>query len=141
MGATGSSPLVKQLGKYGEKVAPPETTGSAFDYIVIVAAAPGFRAITCAFECGIEDRLDESAHCLPYRTIFFEIDEVADPAPHLAFGFFNEKSLAGSHKGGAGLCRDGGDVASNESVVGGGDDGSHIKKRYALNFVLLFLFL
>ncbi len=69
------------------------------------------------------------SHCLPDFAVLLDIDEVADPVPHLALGLFYEESFAHTHKGGAGLGGDGFNVASNESVVGGGgDDGSHIQK-------------
>jgi len=74
----------------------------------------------------------ESAESFTDLAVGLLVDEVASGGgAHLAFCLLNEKSLAGSHKGGAGLGRNGGDVASNESVVGGGgDDGSHIQKCY-----------
>ena len=71
----------------------------------------------------------ERAESLTDLAVGLLVDEVASGGgTHLAFCLLNEKGLAGSHKGGAGLGGDGGDVASNESVVGGGDDGSHIQK-------------
>ena len=127
MGATGSSPLVKRLENCDE-VGPPEGTEASLLHIPVAGAAPGLRAIAPAVDVLAADGGVESAESLTDLAVGLLVDEVASGGgAHLALGFLNEKSLAGSHKGGAGLGGDGGDVASNESVVGsGGDDGCHI---------------
>ena len=129
-GATGSSPLVERLDN-GDEVAPPKTTPAPPFHIPIRGAAPGLRAIPTAVDVLTADGSVESAESLTDLSIGLLVDEVATGGgAHLAFGLFNEQGLGSTHKDGAGLCRDGGDVASNESVVGGGgDDGGHIKKR------------
>ena len=69
----------------------------------------------------------ESAERFTDRAVFLGIDEAATGGgTHLAFCLLNEKGFGGSHQGGAGLGGDDVDVACNESVVGGGDDGGHI---------------
>ena len=93
---------------------------------MVVAAAPGFRAFAGSFESGVEDWLGESAHCFADLSVLLGVDEVADPLSHLLLGFFYEHCLADAHIGRAGLDGDGFNVASYESVVGGGrDDGVH----------------
>ena len=61
------------------------------------------------------------------RLRHFEIDEMATGGgTHLTLRLLNEQRFAHSHKGGAGLTRDSGNVGSNESTVGsGGDSGVH----------------
>ena len=127
-GGTGSSPQVKKLGEDCNEVCPTEAAGSPFDYIVVVAAAPSLWAFAGSFESGIEDGLGESAHCFTNLSVLFEVDEVADTLSHLLLRFLYEHCLTDAHIGGAGLGGDGGDVANNESVIGGSDNGLHIKK-------------
>ena len=117
------------LRKDRDQILPAETTSAALDDIVVVAAAPSLRAFAGSFESGIEDGLGKSAHCFTNLSVLFEVDEVADTLSHLLLCFLYEHCLTDAHIGGAGLGGDSGDVASNESVVGGGgDDGSHIQK-------------
>ena len=70
----------------------------------------------------------ERAESLTDLAVLLEVDEVASRGgAHLALGLLNEKGFGSSHQGRASGTGDGGDVASYESVVGGGgDDGSHI---------------
>ena len=129
MGATGSSPLVKRLDN-GDEIGPTEAAEASLLHIPVAGAAPGLRAIPTAVDVLAAERRVESAESLTDLAVGLLVDEVASGGgAHLAFGLFNEEGLGSTHKGGAGLCGDGGDVASNESVVGGGgDDGSHIQK-------------
>ena len=73
----------------------------------------------------------ESTESLTDLAVGLLVDEVATGGgAHLALGLLNEQGLGSTHKGGAGGTGDGSDVASYESVVGGGgNDGSHIQKR------------
>lgn len=134
MGATGSSPLVKRLGKYGEEVAPPKTTPAPPFHIPIRGASPGLRAIPTAVDVLAAEGGVESAESLTDLAVGLLVDEVASGGgAHLAFGLLNQEGLGSSHKAGAGGTGDGSDVASNESVVGGGgDDGSHIQKALSV---------
>ena len=115
------------LGEDGDQVAPPEGSCRSLDNIMVVAAAPALGAFTSAFESGVEDRLGECAHRLPYGAVLFRVDEVAYAVPHLAFAFLYKKGFAHAHQRRSSLGRDGSNVASNEGVIGGGgNDGSHI---------------
>jgi len=124
-----SSPLVEHLDNC-DQIFPAEGPKSAFLHIPVASAAPVLRADAPAVDVLATEGRIESAESFTDLAVGFLVDEVASGGgTHLPLGFLNEKGLAGSHKGGAGLGRDGGDVASNESVVGsGGDDGSHIQK-------------
>lgn len=94
---------------------------------MVIAAAPGLGAFASTFKGGIEDRLGERAHRLPYGAVFFRVDEVAHAVFHLAFALLYEKGLAHAHQRRSSLGSDGRDMASDESVIGGGgNDGSHI---------------
>ena len=127
MGATGSSPQVEHLENCYE-VFPAETAEAAFLHIPVRSAAPGLRAIASSVDVLAADGSVESAESLTDLAVGFLVDEVASGGgAHLAFCLLNKKGFGGSHKGRAGLGRDGGDVAGNESVVGGGgNDGGHI---------------
>ncbi len=108
-----------------KEILPAEGASGTFNDIVIVAATPGLGAFAGSFESGIENRLGKRTHRLTDLAVLFEVDEVADPVSHLAFGFFDEKGFAHSHQGRPGLTGNGIDVAGDEGVVGGGgDDGS-----------------
>lgn len=130
MGATGSSPLVKRLDN-GDEIGPTEAAEAALLHIPVAGAAPGLRAIPTAVDVLAAEGGVESAESLTDGAVSLLVDEVASGGgAHLAFGLLNEQGLGSAHKGGAGFGRDGGDVASYESVVGsGGNDGSHIQKR------------
>ena len=127
VGATGSSPQVKRL-ENCDQVFPAEGPKSALLHIPVRGASPILRADAPAVDVLAADSSVESAESLTDFAVGLLVDEVASGGgAHLAFCLLNQEGLAGSHKGGAGLGSDGGDVASNESVVGGGgDDGSHI---------------
>lgn len=108
------------------EVFPAEGASGTFNDVVIVAATPGLGAFAGAFKRSIEDGLGESSHCLTDLAILFEVDEVADTFSHLLLCFLYEHCLTDAHICGAGLGGDGGDVASNECVVGSGGDDGHI---------------
>ena len=129
MGATGSSPLVKRLENCDE-VGPTEAAEATLLHIPVAGAAPGLRAISTAVDVLAADGSVESAEGFTDLAVGLLVDEVASGGgAHLAFGFLYEQGLGSTHKAGAGGTGDGSDVASNESVVGGGgDDGSHIQK-------------
>ena len=139
MGATGSGPLVRQLREDRHEIGPTEAAEASLLHIPVAGAAPGLRAIAPAVDVLAADGGVESAESLTDLAVGLLVDEVASGGgAHLAFGLLNEQSLAGSHKGGAGLCRDGGDVASYESIVGGGDDGGHILVCLRVELLSLF---
>ena len=92
-----------------------------------VAKSKGMTMTQIAEKLGIHPiTLSQSLNGNPTLS---RLTEVADTFSHLLLCFLYEHCLTDAHIGGAGLGGDGGDVASNESVVGGGgDDGSHIQK-------------
>ena len=141
MGATRKQPLVERLDNCYE-VSPAEGPKSALFHIPVRGASPGLRAFPSAVDVLAADGSVESAESLTDLSIGLRIDEVATGGgAHLAFGLLNQEGLAGSHKDGAGLCRDDGDVASNESVVGGGgDDGGHIQKVLCVKLRVVVVF-
>ena len=128
--AAGSSPRIRQLGEDCNEICPTEAAEASLLHIPVAGAAPGLRAIASAVDVLAADGSIESAESLTDLAVGLLVDEVASRGgAHLALGLFNEEGLGSSHKGGAGGTGDGSDVASNESVVGGGgDDGSHIQK-------------
>ena len=126
MGATGSSPLVKRL-ENCDQIGPTEAAEAALLHIPVAGAAPGLRAFASAVDVLAADGSVESAESLTDLAVGLLVDEVASGGgTHLPLGFLNQEGLAGSHKCGAGLDGDGFNVAGDKSVVGGGDDGSHI---------------
>ena len=129
-----TAPGVKQLGEDRNEIGPTETAKTAFLHIPVASAAPGLRAIAPAVDVLAANGSVESAESLTDLAIGLLVDEVASGGgAHLALGLLNEKGLGSSHQGRAGGTGDGGDVASNESVVGGGgDDGSHIAKALSV---------
>lgn len=128
MGATESSPLVEQLGEDCDEIGPTETTEASLLHIPVAGAAPGLRAIASAVDVLAADSSVEGPESLTDGAIGLLVDEVASGGgAHLAFCLLNEQGFGGPHQCGAGLGGDSGNVASNESVVGGGgDDGIHI---------------
>ena len=123
----GQLPRVCHLGENCDQVGPTEAAEAALLHIPVAGAAPGLRAIAPAVDVLAADGSIESAESLTDLAVGLLVDEVASRGgAHLALGLLNEEGLGSSHKGGAGGTGDGSDVASNESVVGGGDDGGHI---------------
>ena len=121
----GAVPLPESSGlrKDSEEIAPSEASCSAFNHIMVVAAAPSFRAGTSAFQCGIKYRLSKCAHCFTAGAVLLHVNKVAYAITHLAFCFLDEQGFGGSHQSRASLDGDSFDVTSDESVVGsGGDD-------------------
>ena len=132
VGATGSSPQVKRL-ENCDQVFPAEGPKSALLHIPVRGASPILRADAPAVDVLAADGSVESAESLTDLAVGLLVDEVASGGgAHLAFGLLNEQGLGSTHKTGAGGTGDGSDVASNESVVGGGDDGSHIQKALSV---------
>ena len=114
------------LGEDGLEIRPSKRPCSSLDYIVVVAAAPSFRAFTRPFQGGVEDGAVKRSHCLADLAVFLGVDEVANAVSHLTLCFLNEHCLTQTHISGTGLCGDGGNVSGYKSVVrGGGDDGIH----------------
>ena len=142
MGATGVAPWLNiLLGKNGDEVAPPKTTPAPSFHIPVRGAAPVLRADAPAVDVFAAEGRIESTESFTDLAVGFLVDEVASGGgTHLPLGFLNQEGLAGSHKDGAGLGGDGGDVASNESVVGGGDDGSHIQKVLCVKLRVVVVF-
>ena len=116
------------LGQDCEQVGPSEATCSPFDYIMVVAAAPGLRAFASSFESGIQNAPVKRSHGIADLSVLLQVDKVAYAIPHLALGLFDKKGLAGSHESGARFEGDCLDVTSNEGIVGSGsNDGLHIR--------------
>ena len=127
-GATGCSPQVRHLRENCNEVGPTEAAEASLLHIPIAGAAPGLRAIASTVDVLAADGWVESTEGFTDFAVGLLVDEVASGGgAHLALGLLNEKGFGSSHQGRASGTGDGGDVASYESVVGGGgDDGSHI---------------
>ena len=114
--------MVAQLGEDGNQVLPSDGTRSRND-VAVEATSPGLGACASTLECCVENALVQRSIRFTDLAVLFEVDEVADSIPHLSFALFNKECLTHSHKGGASLATDGVDVAGDEGIVCGGDDG------------------
>ena len=113
-----------------DEIGPAERAKTALLHIPVAGAAPGLRAFPPAVDVLAADGSVESAESLADFAIGLAVNEVASGSgAHLAFGLFNEEGLGCTHKRGAGGERDGSDVPSCESVVGGDDGGGHNLKQ------------
>ena len=127
------------LGENGYQVLPTEGAKTSFFHIPVAGAAPVLRAFATSVDVlAAESRIEATEGFTDLlglaRLRHFEVDEVATGGgTHLSLGFLDEQSLGGSHQGGAGLDGDGFDVASNESVVGGGGDDGGFHSKLALS--------
>ena len=118
-------PRGRALGEDVEDVLPLERAELPFLDIKVAGCTPILGADASAVDVLAAQRRVQRSEGLSDRAILLQIQEMASPCAHLALGFFDEEGFGGAEKGGALNRANGGDMAGDECVVGGGDDGIH----------------
>lgn len=89
---------------------------------MIKTTSPSLRRAAGADEGMVEDSLVQRSEGFPDGAVLFDVNEVADTGPHLAFSFFNKHGGGYAFKSGSRGAGDGVDVSGYESVIGNGSN-------------------
>ena len=112
------------LGEDVNDVLPTERAELPLFDIEVAGAPPSLRGLATPVDVLVAQCGVEGSKRLANGAILLQIEEVASPRTHLAFGLFDEHRLRDAHLGGALLRCDDGDVGGGEAI-GGCDGGFH----------------